>query len=64
MTIEPTDNHIQIAAYIATINGMMGNFHDVLMSQKLNGMIDYHRDRFAVPDEIRQRLQKLVSSVH
>ena len=64
VTIRPTDNNIRVAAYLATINGLMGNFHDILMAKKLNGTLDYHRDRFAMQDEIRQRLQKLASSVH
>ena len=63
VTLEPSRHHIQVAAYIATINGLMGNFHDVLMSNKLNGTLDYHRDRFTLQDEVRERLEKLVSSI-
>lgn len=62
-TTDPTDRHRRIAAYIATINGLMGNFHDGLMSRKLDGTMNYFRDRFPLQDEIRERLQKLVTSV-
>lgn len=62
-TTDPTEPHRRIAACIATINGLMGNFHDELMSRKLDGTMDYFRDRFPLQDEIRERLQMLVSSV-
>lgn len=64
VTTAPNENNFQAAAFIATINGLMGNFHDILMAEKLNGTRDYRRDRFTMQDEIRQRLQKLVASVH
>lgn len=63
VTLDPCAEHKKIAAFIATINGLMGNYHDTLMSKKLDGTMDYHKDKFLLQDETRIRLQKLVSSM-
>ena len=63
-TLYPTANSKSVAAFLATVNGLMGNFHDTLMSAHLGGRLDYHRDRFALQPEIRQRLQSLALALH
>jgi hypothetical protein len=61
--LQPSDYHRQIAIYLATINGMMGGFHDGLMAGKLNGTLDYHKDRFILQTDIAVRLQALAEAV-
>lgn len=57
----PSPEHDQIAAFIATINGLMGNFHDVLIERKMRGEMDYKKDRFTLQDDIRERLDMLMA---
>jgi hypothetical protein len=57
----PSPEHDQIAAFIATINGLMGNFHDVLIERKIRGELDYKKDRFTLQDDIRKRLEMLMA---
>lgn len=61
--LEPSDYHQQIAVYLATINGMMGGFHDALMAGKLNGALNYHKDRFILQSDIAIRLKVLADAV-
>ncbi len=63
VTLEPSADHVLVASCFATINGLMGGYHDGLMERKLGGVLDYKRDAFVLPDEIRLRLQQLVSSM-
>ena len=63
VTLEPSAHHVLVASYVATINGMMGGYHDGLMARKLGGVLDYKRDAFVLPHEMRLRLQQLVSSM-
>ena len=63
VTLEPSAHHVVVASYIATINGLMGNFHDGLMAGKLNGTLNYTSDTFPLPDEMRVRLHQLVSTM-
>ena len=44
---------------LAAINGLMGTMHDALIEQRIAGTRDYHREPFALPDEIRRRLTML-----
>ncbi len=61
--LTPSPVHDQIAIYLATINGMMGGFHDGLMAGKLNGTLDYHKDRFTLQPQIAVRLGALADAV-
>ena len=63
VTLEPSAHLVQVASYVATINGMMGSFHDGLMARKLSGTLDYKRDTFVLPEEMRIRLQQLASTM-
>jgi hypothetical protein len=57
----PSPEHDQIAAFIATINGLMGNFHDVLIERKIRSEMDYKKDRFTLQNDIRERLDMLMA---
>ena len=60
-TIHPTDEHVAMSRYLSAINGMMGQYHDELVSRDGRGEIDYGQDTFALPESIRIRLETLVS---
>jgi hypothetical protein len=55
----PSEEHHRVALYLATINGIMGNYHDELMAQKLDGVRDYHRDTEPLDPDLRMRLESL-----
>lgn len=46
------------ATCLATLNGMMGNYHDELIARKLDGTMNYFRDRIDFPPDIRRRLEE------
>jgi len=52
----PAEYHEQMFMYLSTINGMMGDLHDELVSKKFQKQQDYNRDTFIIPDEIKSRL--------
>jgi hypothetical protein len=60
-TIAPSDEAFKMSRSLAAINGLMGAMHDVLIERRVAGTQDYHRDPFALPDEIRGRLAALVA---
>jgi hypothetical protein len=60
-TIAPSDEAFRMSRALAAINGLMGAMHDVLIERRIAGTQDYHRDPFALPDEIRSRLAALVA---
>lgn len=60
-TIRPSQALNQLSEYLATINGMMGDFHDGLIEKKLDGSQDYHRDRFQSPQGIPQRIRAFLA---
>lgn len=60
-TIEPSEQAWLMSRSLAAINGLMGGMHDELIRQKIAGTRDYHREPFALPDEIRGRLEQLVA---
>lgn len=57
----PSVPHHQLFQYIATINGLMGDFHDQLIERKLNGQQNYYFDHFTMPDVILERLKNLIT---
>ncbi len=60
-TIDPSSvEAYAMSRALAAINGLMGAMHDDLVTHKVSGTRDYHRDRFPLPDEIRSRLSALV----
>ncbi|MFC3579584.1 hypothetical protein [Sphingomonas hylomeconis] len=59
-TIHPADEHVTMSRYLSAINGLMGQFHDGLVLRKASGDLDYARETFAFPADIRQRLTSLV----
>lgn len=58
-TLHPSPEHVASARGLATINGLMGRFHDELVARDAAGSFDYHRDSFALPPDIRARLEAL-----
>jgi len=57
--LHPAEEHHLTAPYLSTINGLMGQFHDGLVLRKASGDLDYTRETFAFPPDIRQRLTAL-----
>jgi hypothetical protein len=45
----------------AAINGLMGSMHDVLIERRVAGTQDYHREQFALPDDIAGRLRAILA---
>lgn len=60
-TIEPSPQAYRMSRSLAAINGLMGAMHDELVVERIAGTRDYHREPFALPDEIRRRLETLVA---
>lgn len=53
--------HRAMARWLATLNGLMGQFHDDLVTRNAAGTFRYARDTFALPGEIAVRLEALVA---
>lgn len=60
-TIRPSENLNALSQYLATMNGMMGDEHDMLVEKKLKGEQDYHGDQFSVPAEITRRVTEFLT---
>jgi hypothetical protein len=60
-TIAPSDEAFRMSRSLAAINGLMGAMHDGIIERRVAGTQDYHRDPFALPDEIRDRIAALVA---
>ena len=58
----PSDYHWQVSRYLGTINGLMGNMHDELISKKFDKSQDYYADTFEMPEEIKLRLTAVAAS--
>lgn len=52
----PSDYHNEIAAYLSTINGMMGSLHDELILDKFNDESNYYQENLSMPLDIKSRL--------
>ena len=61
-TIRFSDEAYQMSRSLAAINGLMGNMHDQLIERRVAGVQDYHREQFALPAEIRNRIAALVDT--
>ncbi|AEI37925.1 hypothetical protein [Zymomonas mobilis] len=59
--IHPAEWNDQMSLYLATINGLMGDMHDVLVEKKIKGEQDYDKDTFPLPDNILTRLATLLA---
>lgn len=57
----PSPYHHQTFQYLATINGLMGDYHDTLIEKRLNKKQNYFFDRFAIPEEISSRLTVFIN---
>ncbi|MCC2603173.1 hypothetical protein [Sphingopyxis yananensis] len=60
-SLEPSDHSYQMSRYLSTINGLMGNCHDIMVLQAGNGERDYNSPQ-PLEDDIRWRLETLVAA--
>lgn len=60
-TIYPSQEHLLMSRYLSAINGLMGQYHDDLVARRTAGGLDYARDAFAIPHDIRARISALVT---
>ena len=58
-TLHPSAEHRAMARWLATLNGLMGQLHDDLVARDAAGAFSYARDSFALPHNIRARLEAL-----
>jgi hypothetical protein len=58
----PSPDHDALTQVFSSINGLMGGMHDDLVERKMNGALDYSRDRFALPNEIRNGLTDITTA--
>ncbi|KQS04802.1 hypothetical protein ASG11_11515 [Sphingomonas sp. Leaf357] len=59
--IHPAHEHVVLSRYMSAINGLMGAFHDQLVLRAGHGELDYAHGTFAMPEDIRARLEALVA---
>lgn len=55
----PSAYHRAVSAYLSTINGLMGNMHDELVTAHFDDEQDYESHTIEVPAPIKQRLTAL-----
>jgi hypothetical protein len=60
-TLYPSAYHKSISQCVSTLNGLMGSLHDELITKKFDKTQHYYKDKFIMPDEIRVRLEQLIS---
>ncbi len=60
-TLYPSAYHQSISKFVSTLNGLMGGLHDELIAKKFDKTQHYYKDKFMMPDEIRRRLEQLIS---
>ncbi len=58
----PSPDHDALTQIFSSINGLMGGMHDQLVERKMNGTLDYGKDHFPLPDDIRDRLTDIVEA--
>jgi hypothetical protein len=56
----PSAYHQSISEYVSTLNGLMGSLHDELITKKFDNTQHYYKDKFIMPNDIKQRLIELV----
>jgi hypothetical protein len=59
-TLYPSAYHQSISEYVSTLNGLMGSLHDELIAKKFDKTQHYYKDKFIMPNDIKQRLIELV----
>jgi hypothetical protein len=60
LTVRPSLETRRMSRSLAAINGLMGAMHDELVRRHVAGLQDYHRDHFALPADVRDRIAALV----
>jgi CHAD domain-containing protein len=58
--LAPSPMYAALTRYLGTINGLMGDVHDDLVTARFHGVVRDVRNRFAIPEEIEVRLGRLV----
>lgn len=58
--IRPSEEAFCMSRSLAAINGLMGDMHDRLIERRVAGVQDYHRERFGLPTDIRDRIGALI----
>jgi hypothetical protein len=61
-SLAPDEQAFRMSRFLSAINGLMGNLHDDLVESAVAGRQDYHRDAFALPPDIRARLEALTKA--
>ncbi|KQM20387.1 hypothetical protein ASE49_16970 [Novosphingobium sp. Leaf2] len=61
-SLEPDERTYRMSRFLSAINGLMGSLHDDLVEGAVAGRHDYHRDTFALPQDIRCRLRTLTDA--
>lgn len=56
-TVRPSDKLNQFSAYLATINGMMGDRHDEYVEKKFSNKKGYYKNKVDLPDDLFRRIQ-------
>lgn len=54
--IRPFPDLDQVSRFIATLNGMMGKFHDRLVAARAHELRHYRTETFPFPSEIQEKL--------
>ena len=62
--VDPSPESRQLGKYLSSLNTDMGNLHDELVGKKLQGAIEYERDKIVIPPRIRALLLQFVDSVN
>ncbi|QQV75882.1 hypothetical protein H5J25_09675 [Sphingomonas aliaeris] len=60
-TIHPAPEHLIMSRYLSAINGLMGRYHDELVLRHALGELDYAHEQFALPADIRHRLERVAT---
>jgi hypothetical protein len=62
--VEPTRSSLELGDYLSSLNTQMGDIHDDLVEEKIQGAIDYEKDKMEFPADIRRQLEALVDSLN
>jgi len=61
-SLQPSAGRDAVSLCLASLNGMLGEIHDVLVSLKTKKLIDYQRHRFTLPNAVTDRLKSFLKS--
>lgn len=61
--ISPSKDLDALSAVLATLNALMGDYHDVLIKQRLHKQIDYDNEKISIPEHIVEHLTAFLQKV-